>query len=213
TFLYRIAYEKWKANGGADVSAKTKNDLVEMAKAFGFGSKTGIDLPAESDGRIADREWRHDYWKSNKDHYCKLAKHPEKIDSDYLRLFAREFCIDGYKYRAGDAVNFSIGQGDTIVTPMQLTVAYAALANGGTLWEPRVGKAIVEPDGDLVKKIKPAKAGEAPVSKKDLKLIDSGLRDTARTGTLSWKMQGFPLDEVPIRAKTGTAEVQGQQTT
>ena len=53
--------------------------------------------------------------------------------------------MEGYAYRAGDAVNFVIGQGDTLVTPLQSARAYAALANGGTLYEPRVAKAIVGP--------------------------------------------------------------------
>ena len=70
-------------------------------------------------------------------------------------MFAREFCVEGFDYRAGDAVNFAIGQGDTMVTPLQLARAYGALANGGTLYEPRVAKAIVSPDGKVIKRIKP----------------------------------------------------------
>lgn len=213
TFFYRIAHAKWLESGGEDAGTKTEDDLVENAKAFGFGSETGIDLPSEASGRIADRVWRREYWENNKDHYCKLAKHPEKIESDYLRLFAPEFCADGYKYRAGDAVNFAIGQGDTIVTPMQLAVAYGALSNGGTLWEPRVGKAIVSPEGELVKRVKPDQAGRIPVSKKNLRFIDQALLGTAKVGTMAWKMNGFPLDKVHIRSKTGTAEVHGKQTT
>src|SRR5690606_38711161 len=102
--------------------------LIRTAKAFGVGRATGIDLPGEASGRIADRRWKRAYWKDNKDYYCKIGKEP---GSDFEHVFAREFCVDGWRYRAGDAVNFSIGQGDTAVTPMQLAVAYGALANGG----------------------------------------------------------------------------------
>lgn len=213
TFFYQIAYDKWKDNGGADAGPKSEDDLVENAKAFGFGAKTGIDLPSEAGGRIADRGWRREHWEKNKDYYCKLAKHPDKAKSDYQRKFARQFCATGYLYGPGDAVNFAIGQGDTTVTPMQLAVAYGAVSNGGTLWEPSIGKAIVSPDGEPVKKIKPEKAGSVPVSDKNVEFVDQALRGTAKSGTMSWKMQGFPLDDVHIRAKTGTAEVQGQQTT
>ena len=141
----------------ADVDAK--DPLVEQALDFGFGSATGIDIPGESSGRIADRKWKRDYYRSMKDYYCGIADKPQDAKtSDFVYKFAREFCIEGYAYRAGDAVNFAIGQGDTIVTPLQLARAYAAIANGGTLWEPRVGKAIVSPDGEVIRRIPPSKA-------------------------------------------------------
>ena len=59
-----------------DVDAK--DPLVEEAKTFGFGSETGIDLPGEAAGRIADRHWKLSYWKSMKDYYCEIdAQKPD----------------------------------------------------------------------------------------------------------------------------------------
>ena len=213
TFFYRIAYAAWADQGGTDAKTGVHDPLVEMARAFGFSERTGIDIPGEAGGRLGDRQWRQDYWKANKDRYCAIARKPDKVKSDYLRLFSREFCADGYVYRAGDAVNFSIGQGETLVTPLQLAVGYAALANGGTLYEPRVAKAVLDGDGSVVREIAPERAGRVPVSKKHLRYIDDALLDTAKTGTMAWKMGGFPLDEVKVRSKTGTAEVTGRQTT
>ena len=177
---------------------------------FGFGKESGIDIPGEAPGRIADRKWKLAYWKSNKDYYCKIGRKP---GTDFLHRFAREFCLEGFAYRAGDAVNFAIGQGDTIVTPLQLARAYAAISNGGTLWEPRVAKAIVDADGQVVKRIKPKRASRVKVSRADLRYIDTALQGTSRTGTMAWRLVDFPLDRVRIRSKTGSAEVYGKQST
>ena len=216
TFFYRIGYEYWRTLGSDVDDVDAKDPLVAEAKTFGFGSKTGIDLPGEASGRIADRKWKRAYYEQMKDYYCGIADKPQTEDtSDFVYKFAREFCIEGYAYRAGDAVNFAIGQGDTIVTPLQLARAYAALSNGGTLYAPRIGKAIVDANGDVVKKIKPKKVGSVGVPAKVLAYIDDALQGVAREGTMAWKLSsvGFPLDQVKIRAKTGSAEVYGKQTT
>jgi penicillin-binding protein 2 len=210
TFFYRVGYHYWLKSGGDSGNVKAKDPLVRMAEAFGFGSETGIDLPGEASGRIADRAWKRAYWKAQKDYYCKLGRENEY---DYIHVFAREFCVDGWRYRAGDAVNFAIGQGDTIITPLQLATAYAAISNGGTLWKPRVGKAIISPEGRVVKRIQPRKASRIPVPQRVLDYIDTALTGTTRSGTTAWRFIGFPLDRVKIRSKTGSAEVYGKQST
>jgi len=210
TFFYRVGYDLWLRAGGEDAPLRTRDPLVEAAQAVGFGSPTGVDLPAEASGRIADRRWKMQYWKDNRDYYCKVGEEP---GSDYLHVFAREFCVDGYAFRAGDAVNFVIGQGDTIITPLQLATGYAAIANGGTLYEPRVGKALLSPAGELVRRIEPEVEGRLPFPRSVVDYVDTALRGTPVSGTLAWKMGDFPLDEVRLRAKTGTAEVYGKQTT
>ena len=214
TFFYRVGYGYWQRYGSDVDDVNAKDPLVDEAKDFGFGSETGVDLPGEASGRIADRKWKRAYYESMKDYYCGIADKPQDSKtSDFVYRFAREFCIEGFAYRAGDAVNFAIGQGDTIVTPLQLARAYGALANGGTLWEPRVGKAIVAADGTLIREIEPKKAGTVDLPDHVLSYIDTALKGVTRQGTMAWRMGGFPLDEVQIRSKTGSAEVYGKQST
>ncbi|HEY0618962.1 MAG TPA: penicillin-binding transpeptidase domain-containing protein, partial [Kribbella sp.] len=212
TFFYRIAYDLWLKEGGNSGDLNARDPLVEMAQKFGLGRPTGIDLPGETGGRIADRKWKKEYYDAQKDYYCKLADSPPAGTSSFLKQFSREFCADGYRYRAGDAVNFAIGQGDTTLTPLQLATVYSALSNGGILWEPHVAKKVIGPNGKA--KAVPAKiSARLPVPSSTLKYIDKSLKETTRTGTAAWKFVGFPLDQVPVRAKTGTAEVYGKQTT
>jgi len=210
TFFYRIGHDFWVRSGADAENVRARDPLVQTAEAFGFGEETGLDLPSEATGRIADRRWKLEYWKANKDYYCGIG---DEGGSDFLHRFAREFCLEGYQYRAGDAVNFAIGQGDTIVTPLQLATAYGAFANGGTLWKPRIGKAVVSPQGEVIKRFEPQASSRVPVSKANLRYIDTALKGTTRTGTSSWRFIDFPLDEVQIRSKTGSAEVYGKQST
>ncbi len=212
TFFYRIGHGYWKKYGTDVGDVNAKDPLVAGAKEWGFGRTTGIDVPGEASGRIADRTWKRSYYESQKDYYCGIAKDP-KDASDFLRRFSREFCAEGYAYRAGDAVNFVIGQGDTLVTPLQLARGYAAIANGGTLYEPRVAKAIVSPEGEVLQEIKPTVQAKVKSSRKALAFLDDALKGVSTVGTMAWRLNGFPTDEVQIRSKTGTAEVYGKQST
>ncbi|PUA80920.1 penicillin-binding protein 2 [Nocardioides currus] len=214
TFFFQIGYKYWQQYGSDEGNVDAKDPLVAEAKNFGFGSRTGIDVPGEAPGRIADRSWKRAYYDSMKDFYCGIADKPQDAEtSDFVYKFAREFCVEGYAYRAGDAANFAIGQGDTIVTPLQLARGYAAISNGGTLFAPTVAKALVSPSGEVLRRFTPAKVGNVKVPKKDMEYIDESLKGVTRVGTMAWKMGGFPLDDVVVRSKTGSAEVYGKQST
>jgi penicillin-binding protein 2 len=212
TFFYRVGSSFWQRFGQDPTNVNARDPLVAEAKAFGFGRPTGIDVPGEASGRIADRHWKLAYWKALKDQYCEMDR-KGTAKNEFTRIYAHEFCLEGNYYRAGDAVNFAIGQGDTLVTPLQLARAYAALANGGTLYEPRIAKAIVSPGGHVVKRIKPKVQAHVKDPAHGIGYVTNALLGTAVTGTMAWKMTGFPLDQVHIRSKTGSAEVYGKQST
>lgn len=212
TVFYRLGLDFWNRWGSDPEDVKAKDPLSRIAKSFGFGSRTGVDLPDDASGRIADRRWKADYYKAMKDHYCEIDR-KGTAKNEFTRVFAHEFCLEGNHYRASDAVNFAIGQGDTMVTPLQLARAYAALSNGGKLYHPRVAKAVVGEDGRVLERIKPALERKVPVSKQALEYVDNALKGTTREGTLAWRFGEFPLDEVQVRGKTGSAEVLGKQST
>lgn len=220
TVFYRIAYDLWLRDGGTSPVAAPADPVTTMAHGFGLGAPTGVDLPDEAGGRIADREWKQATWAASRDEICARAStgYPEVAETDparaeYLLALARENCADGWRVRAGDAVNTAIGQGDTLVTPLQVLVAYAAIANGGTLWEPRVGQTVVDRAGAVVREIPPVAAGRLPVSAPTLAYLRAALEGVPRSGTGAAAFAGFPLDRIPIGAKTGSGEVFGQQST
>ena len=69
---------------------------------------------------------------------------PDPTQRAYLTQLAQENCTDGWRYRAGDNADMAIGQGETTVSPLQLAVAYSAMVNGGTVWNPTIGWAVVD---------------------------------------------------------------------
>ncbi|MFG3258003.1 penicillin-binding protein 2 [Streptomyces sp. NPDC048172] len=211
TVFYDLAYKQWKKDGGNKPGKGAKDWFYKTAHQFGLGAKTGVDLPNEVEGRVPDRKWKRDYWKANKDAWCAQAKDAKT----YADKIAKENCVSGMKMRAGDSVNYSIGQGDTLVTPIQMATIYGALGNGGTLYDPTLGKAVISADGKHVNKIKPTSHGKLPIGKRTLTQMDKALQGVATRGTAAWRFgdAGWPQNKIKMRAKTGTAEVAGKQTT
>jgi len=208
TIWYRIAFDEWLRDGGLKPKSDANDYFYNAAKGFQIGVKTGIDLPSESSGRLADRDWRKAWYAQNKDFYCNYKmRAPKSQQTAFLVQLAYENCLDGDKIRAGDAVNFSIGQGDTVITPLKQAQMYAAIANGGTIWKPTVAKAIVKTDGTVIKTFGKEKLGTIPADKATLKFLHSALREVVISGTGAGVFSGFPI---AISGKTGTAEVFGR---
>jgi penicillin-binding protein 2 len=205
---YQIAYDEWVRDGGLKPKSKANDYFFNAAKAFGVGKVTGIDLPSELSGRLPNRTWKQNWYEQNKDFYCNYQQRAKKQDlTRYLIEIARENCLDGNKVRAGDAVNFSIGQGDTLVTPIRLAQMYAAIANNGTYYKPQVARAIVNTDGKVIKEFKPEVADVIKEEQSTWDFLHRALRMVVTRGTAGSVFSGFP---VAVSGKTGTAEVFGR---
>ena len=208
TIWYRIAFDEWLRDGGLRPKSDANDYFFKAAARFQMGEKTGIDLPSESKGRLADRNWRKAWYSQNKDFYCNYAERSTKAQqTPFLILLAKENCIDGDKIRAGDAVNFSIGQGDTIITPIKLAQMYGAIANGGTIWQPIVAKAIISNSGKVIRTDPYQELGKIDVASSTIDFLHDALHEVTVTGTSAGVFTGFP---VATAGKTGTAQVFGK---
>jgi penicillin-binding protein 2 len=208
TIWYRIAFDEWLRDGGLKPKSNTNDYFFNAAKRFQMGEKTGVDLPSESKSRLADRTWRKAWYEQNKDFYCNYQKRASKAQqTPFLVQLAKENCIDGDKVRAGDAVNFSIGQGDTVITPIKLAQMYAAIANGGTIWKPTIAKAIISHTGKVIKRYESEELGNIDVSPEIIAFLHDALHEVTVSGTSAGVFSGFP---VATSGKTGTAQVFGK---
>jgi penicillin-binding protein 2 len=208
TIWYQIAFDEWLRDGGLKPKSNPNDYFFEAAKAFNVTQKVGIDLPSESSSRLADRDYKKSWYQQNKDFYCNYKERATKAQqTPFLLQLAAENCVDGDKVRAGDAVNFSIGQGDTVMTPLKLTQMYAAIANGGTIWQMMVAKAVVKTDGTVVKTFAPQKLGTVNAAPSVLAFLRGSLREVVVSGTAAGAFAGFPVE---VSGKTGTAQVFGR---
>ncbi len=139
--------------------------LSQMARDFGLGKPTGMEILDEASGTLPDPE------------------------------------------NAIDATNMAIGQGDVLVTPIQVASFVAAVGNGGTRYQPTVIDRIVSTNGKVVYEYAPKIIGKLPVSKEHLSLIQEAMVGVIRSekpfGTAWHRFTGL---EIPVAGKTGTAQ-------
>jgi penicillin-binding protein 2 len=229
TVYYKLAFEQWQKDGGRTGVAHPNEWFPKEARIWGFGKKTGIDLPDERSGLITDRAYKLAFWKKNKANYCKGAKrrgNPTYIASlapgarpnnAYLQQVDSEFCADGYALNGGDAMNFAIGQGDVLITPLQEAMAYSALVNGGILYTPQLAKGFVSADGLTTSTLPPKVAGHVDTSPQE-QAVRAYIKDalggvTHPPGTAKGSFAGFPFDKLTVGGKTGTADVNNKAPT
>ena len=217
TVYYQLGYDMYlnddpKANQSTGPNAPTQK-MQKMELDWGFGNGTGIDLPAESAGSIPTRQWLYYLWKDNAhtgQNWCKYGKQ----NGSYVQQIEYQDCQNGWQWEPGQAAIAAIGQGYVTVTPLQLANAYAALANGGTLYSPRIGEALISPaTGKVVQKINPPVIRHLPTSGNTLAYIRNALAGVVTQGTAAGAFGGFPLNQVCVAGKTGTAQLFGKNAT
>ncbi|HEY7454239.1 MAG TPA: penicillin-binding protein 2 [Thermoleophilaceae bacterium] len=154
--------------------------LQKWGRRLGIGRMTGIDLPGEQPGRLPTPHWRNSWVKKG-------------------------LVADDRPWSVGDNVNLSVGQGDLLANPLQMAVAYAAIANGGRVLRPRLGLRIEDATGRALQQLDAPTARRVKISEANRNAIMEGLHGAANGagGTSTPVFEGFPI---PIAGKTGTAE-------
>ncbi len=152
--------------------------LASWYRRFGLGEKTGIDLPGEKPGVVPDPEWKKAYFKDN-----------PILSEWYL----------------GDTYHVGIGQGDLLVTPLQVCLWTATIANGGVGMRPEVLREVVEPSGKRAFSQQPEVLVQKVADDRTLKVVQEGMRQTVTAGS------GKALSDLGIQAagKTGTSQFDG----
>lgn len=166
--FYEIGYEFYK---------QKDEKLQKFARSFGFGAKTGIDLPGEAAGRVPDVKWKLEFNEN----------YPEY-----------------QKWLPGDTVNLAIGQGDMLATPLQVASVYAGIANDGKVMTPHVLQSVLDDKGKPVKTREPEVSHQPQISQANLAIMQRSLQDVITDGTAKGVFRGF---DSTVAGKTGTAQV------
>jgi penicillin-binding protein 2 len=154
--------------------------LQKFARTYGFGVDSGIDLPGEAEGRVPDAKWKSSY------------------NENYPEM---------QRWLPGDTVNLAIGQGDLLVTPLQIADAYAGIANKGNVMQPHVLRQVLGTNGKPVLKAKPEVAFATKTSPRNLATMKSSLVMVTQSGTAQGAFRTFPIT---VAGKSGTAQVYGK---
>jgi penicillin-binding protein 2 len=182
-FFYWLGERFWDNRGRLGPSA-----VQDVARSLGMGDYTHVDLPFESNGRIDEPSSR------------------EKLHKDNPTAFPYPEWYTGYN------LNMAVGQGDTQITPLQLANAYATFVNGGTVFAPQLGDAVLDRDGKVLREIEAKVLRRTDLPMSILQPLMAGFQGVTSdpTGTGFGAFAGFPLGQFPVAGKTGTAEVVGK---
>ncbi len=203
TVYYRFAADWWRQDQAELQASRRAQELMQLwARRFGLGRATKIDLPPEDPGRIPDRAWRKEQWQRLRDGWCAQSRG----NAVYADL-----CERGFLWRGGDSVNMSVGQGEVTATPLQMALAYGAIANGGSVLQPHLGLSVEAPDGRVLRRIGNKVSGQVGLGKAHMEYLQQALATVAVSGTARFPFLGWPLDEIPVAAKTGSSEIAGKQ--
>lgn len=156
-------------------------------REWGLGEATGIDLPGESVGRIPNADWKWNYYT-------------EAAEADR-------------QWKGGDFTNLAIGQGDLLVTPIQMACAYAGVATGGKVWRPHVLKSVrSRTGGGSVVDYEPQLLYELEESEEHRKIVHDGLVGVIYEEA-DYIAEHFTSLPVRVAGKSGTGERVGHNPT
>jgi penicillin-binding protein 2 len=179
TYFYRVG------NTFYELPPDRGQPLQKWARAFGFGRASSMDAGPDVGGLVPTIGWKHRMFTRRSD--------PSNWQIDRL-------------WKPGDSIQLAIGQGDLLVTPLQMARFYAAIANGGKLVTPHVLMDVENPNGTIVPTAAPAAPRPVPgLDPAYLKVVQQGLFQATHDafGTSYGVFGNFP---VQIAGKTGTAQ-------